>query len=73
MATSSCPKCGQHRFEIKENGPSGGAYKLMFVQCASCGTVVGVQDFYNVGAMLLQQNKAIKQIASQVGTSVTLD
>ena len=52
MAMSSCPKCGTHRFEMKESSPAGSEFKIMFIQCASCGTVVGVTDFYNIPSLL---------------------
>ncbi|CAH1053998.1 hypothetical protein [Paenibacillus pseudetheri] len=57
MAQSKCLGCGGTRFEMVENSPTGSQYKLMFVQCASCGGVVGVMDYYNVG----QQNEKIKE------------
>jgi len=52
MAMSTCVKCGGHSFEIRENEPHDSRFKLMFVQCSSCGGVVGVIDFYNIGAEL---------------------
>lgn len=58
---------------MREVSPSGSAYKLNFVQCASCGAVVGVLDWYNIGSMLEKQNKAIKAIAAQMNISVNLD
>lgn len=58
MATSKCPKCEGTRFEIQIVSPTHSNYKLTFVQCASCGTVVGVLDFFNIGSLL--QNLAKK-------------
>lgn len=52
MALSTCVKCGQHAFEVKEAEPSGSNFNLFFVQCSSCGVVVGVTDYYNIGATL---------------------
>ena len=52
MAISRCPKCESSRFELKEAALQGAAYKHMFTQCASCGTVVGVTDYYNVPSLL---------------------
>lgn len=59
MAMSKCIKCDSHRFEIKEYEPVGSAYKLMFVQCSSCGGVVGVTDYYNIGTLLHQLAKKL--------------
>jgi uncharacterized Zn finger protein len=50
MAVSTCVKCGEKdQFEVvlKESIP-GTNYKLAFVQCARCGGVVGVLDYYNI-------------------------
>jgi predicted nucleic-acid-binding Zn-ribbon protein len=52
MATSTCIKCGSSSFENKENSPRGSNYAVTFVQCSSCGGVVGVTDFYNIGQLI---------------------
>lgn len=52
MAMSTCPKCSSHRFEMAENEPSGARFKQMFIQCASCGAVVGVTTFHNIPTLL---------------------
>jgi uncharacterized Zn finger protein len=57
MAISACPKCGNHTFEMKLAEPHNSNYKINLVQCMSCGTVVGVTDYYNLGAEL----KSIKK------------
>lgn len=72
MASSCCAKCGNLSFELKENAPQGSRYKLLFVQCSSCGAVVGVLDYDNIGAVLRKQNEAIKRIASAAGVHVDL-
>jgi len=50
--TSTCPKCLNTSFEVKEAVPHESVYQLLFVQCASCGAVVGVTDYLNVSARL---------------------
>lgn len=52
MAMSTCVKCGGHRFEVKENEPTGAMFKLLFIQCSGCGGVVGVTEYFNIGATL---------------------
>jgi hypothetical protein len=52
MAVSTCIKCGGSVFETKEMQPQNSNFKLNFIQCASCGGVVGVTDYYNIGGML---------------------
>lgn len=72
MASSSCPKCGNHTFEVQQVEPIRSAYKLMFVQCTSCGGVIGVLDFFNIGAKLTKQDEALKKIARALNISVDL-
>lgn len=52
MASSMCPRCESHRFELKENTPTGSGYRMYFIQCASCGAVVGVTPYHNTSALL---------------------
>lgn len=52
MAQPTCVKCGCTAFEIKEHTPRDSNFILNFVQCYSCGGVVGVLDYHNIGAML---------------------
>jgi predicted nucleic-acid-binding Zn-ribbon protein len=56
---STCVKCGSTNFETKEASPSGSNYKFMFVQCARCGGVVGVTDFFNTAALLRKLAKKL--------------
>lgn len=60
MARSTCMKCGGTRFEAKEAGPINSNFKVQFIQCAGCGGVVGVMDYYNIGALLHTIAKALK-------------
>ena len=72
MASSTCPKCGNHSFELVEHEPTRSAWKYNYLQCASCGAVVGLTDFFNLGHMLELQAIAIKKIASKLGVHVEL-
>lgn len=62
MALSTCPKsgCNSHFFEIVEHTPSDSRFKHNFVQCSSCGTVVGVLDFYNIGQLIYRLAAKLK-------------
>jgi hypothetical protein len=44
MAISTCIKCSGHGFELARVTPIGESHKLAIVQCAQCGTPVGVID-----------------------------
>lgn len=59
MAKSTCVKCGNGNFEAIEYSPSGSSFKLVFIQCSSCGGVVGVMDFYNIGDRLTELGKKL--------------
>lgn len=72
MANTTCAKCGHTQFELKEIVVKDSAFKLMSVQCASCGTSIGVIDYYNIGHLIKKQSAAIKKIATQLKVSVDL-
>ena len=52
MATSRCAKCEGTSFEAVRADLKGTRFGYMLVQCAGCGTVVGVMDAYNVPNLL---------------------
>jgi hypothetical protein len=52
MALPTYVKCGHHFFEVSEAEANGSDVKLIFVQCASCGSVVGVTDNYSTALTL---------------------
>jgi len=51
-SNSKCPKCSNSTFEIAEDVPTGSKFKLYFIRCESCKTIVGTVPFYNTGAIL---------------------
>jgi len=63
MATPKCPKCESVFFEIKTASPKNSNYKIQFVNCSSCGCVVGALEFYNTGALL-------HTLAKQLGVKI---
>lgn len=68
MASSKCLGCGSSRFEVKQAEPAQSAYKLMFVQCSSCGGVVSSVPYYDAGVLAKDNQKALKEIKNQVGS-----
>lgn len=58
-----CVACGNTTFELKEVSPSGSRYKLLFVQCTSCGVPVGVLDYFNIGAKIEGLEAKIEEIS----------
>ena len=65
MAQSKCPRCEHSTFEMKDAAPSGGNFKVTFVQCGSCGTVVGVMDSVNVPVLIekLAQKLGVRNLS----------
>ncbi len=63
---SKCPHCGGGYFKVIEQEPSGSNYKLSFIQCSACNAPFGVTDFYNLGALLKQQEKAVAALSHKV-------
>lgn len=62
MAYSKCGSCNGTSFEMVEASPRGSRFKLSFIQCASCGVVIGVMDYNNIGADLEGVKKQIKNL-----------
>lgn len=64
MALSSkCPKCENTSFELSIEDIRNAQYKISFIRCSSCGTVVGTNEFYNVGIL-------VKKLAKELGKSI---
>jgi hypothetical protein len=57
MAVSTCIKCDGHSFELALFTPLGESHKLTMVQCANCGTPVGVVDSASRAAIEALQGK----------------
>lgn len=61
MAVSKCPKCEGTTFELKETDKVRGThFPICFIQCITCGTVVGVTDTHNVPDLILKLANALK-------------
>ena len=72
MAVSTCAKCGGHSFELAPLTPIGTTRKLSLVQCAQCGTVVGMLEPANAAqAETLQKYvAAIDEKLSRIATAL---
>ncbi|MDR3352604.1 MAG: hypothetical protein LBO00_06330 [Zoogloeaceae bacterium] len=56
MSASKCPKCDHTQFEVIKVAVSGADRPVNFVQCAKCGSVVGVWYDYE---MILMMNRIL--------------
>ncbi|QAA81378.1 hypothetical protein EI546_06390 [Aequorivita sp. H23M31] len=63
MAYSKCASCNSTSFESSIETPKNSRYKLQFIKCASCGAVVGVMDYYNIGAL-------VQKLAKKMGFDI---
>ena len=63
MALSKCPKCESTNFEVVVKEPSKSNYKLIFVQCGSCGCVVGTMDYFNIGTKIAEVEKKVDALS----------
>lgn len=62
MSKSACPKCGRHSFEMVERGDIKNLLvTALFIQCSSCGTVVGVMDYLDAATYLGPKIEALAQ------------
>ena len=54
MADSKCASCGNTSFELKEAKIEHCKFRFNFIQCASCGAVIGLIDYNHVPTLLNQ-------------------
>jgi hypothetical protein len=72
MAVSGCAHCQNESFELQEALIGGAHHRVVFVQCASCGTPVGIVESH---ALRRQQEREARlrnlerQVAS-IGSAV---
>ena len=65
MATSSCPKCGEHSFEQVEATLERAQFAVRFIQCATCGTVIGVTDSVDVVSKMNRIEDLLKKVVKK--------
>jgi uncharacterized Zn finger protein len=66
MANTTCAKCGNGSFELKETKITRATYRHQFVQCSSCGTAVGVLDFDSPTTAFSEIIQKIDQLAAEI-------
>jgi hypothetical protein len=67
MAVSKCPFCKAEKFEMATIEPAGAEFKVNVIQCSACGAPLGALPAANVAAVLAEQTKLIRAIASKHG------
>lgn len=70
MAASKCPRCKRGVFEAVAYKPINLTIPVIFIQCAHCGTVVGVMHETDFDAELVKIKEALVKIAQSVGVSL---
>lgn len=66
MATSACSQCKGSTFELVSQRPANTLLSFSFVQCASCGTVVGVLEEFNISEAIYNLGSILKKVASKL-------
>jgi hypothetical protein len=66
MTDRACEKCGGATFQLREHAPAGSEHKVTFVQCAKCGTPIGILAFNDVEGLLQHQEGTILAISKMV-------
>lgn len=66
MALSSCVKCGQHSFELKEAKIATAKFKMFFVQCSYCGGVVGTLPYEDTNSQIHEVKKSVNQARTEI-------
>lgn len=66
MALPRCPKCENQSFEMVGGEPGNWRFKIMFVQCTSCKTVVGTMDYFNLSTLIHELNERISHIETSL-------
>ena len=56
---TKCPKCENTSFEVVNDTPKDSNFKLMYVRCYSCKTLVSVLDFFNLGTQIKKLAKGL--------------
>ena len=66
MPTTTCVKCEHQLFEMCDQRPTGARYPIVVVQCAACGTPIGILEVADVGVQLRARKQEIELLASQL-------
>ena len=69
MVKSKCAKCDHSTFDMIENIPEGSKFQVTFIQWAQCGTVIGVQPYENIPALLHFMKDMLVEIMQKLGLS----
>jgi DNA-directed RNA polymerase subunit N (RpoN/RPB10) len=46
--------------------PGNWRFKIMFVQCASCGTVVGTMDYFNLSTLIHELKEKVENVENKL-------
>lgn len=61
-----CPKCAGFLFSNQPGEASGYRFKLNFITCSSCSTVVGVMPHYDPGHYGFENEKKLIELAAKI-------
>jgi transcription initiation factor TFIIIB Brf1 subunit/transcription initiation factor TFIIB len=64
MPDSKCPKCNNTSFELVQKELTNSPQQYQFIQCASCGCVVGISDIPHMPSL-------VKSLADTINKNIT--
>lgn len=59
---AKCGFCNKSGTKLEEITPTGSRYKYQAICCQSCGSILGVMDYFNIGAGVEKLEQGIKQL-----------
>lgn len=66
MISAACPHCRNRSFALQEIEPAGSKVKFNLVTCEKCGAPFGAVEYYSLGTLLRNQERAIDDILRRV-------
>lgn len=52
ISSSKCPQCQKSGFETSIEEPKDSLFKIIFIRCQWCKTVVGTLEYFNNGSLI---------------------
>ncbi len=66
FGSTHCVKCNGSTFRAQEISAHEANYKLVAIQCSSCGVAFGVTEYFDSGALLKQQEAKIVALTQKL-------
>lgn len=54
LSNSKCPSCSKSSFETSSETVDNYNFKITFIRCSHCKTVIGVLEHLNIGNLMVK-------------------